>query len=61
MRTYRPGSDAKRFMRLSLFELRGLPKLFRPTELIQMPIVIAADELSPKAKIPAGHSCSKDG
>ena len=38
----RPGSDAKLFMSLEPNSNYGRPKLFRPAELIQMPILIPA-------------------
>ena len=48
----RPGSDAKLFMSLEPNSNYGRPKLFRPAELIQTPILIAA-EVSSK-----GEKCS---
>ena len=39
----RPGSDAKLFMSLEPNSNYGRPKLFRPTELIQTPILIVAE------------------
>ena len=38
----RPGSDSKLFMSLEPNSNYGRPKLFRPAELIQTPILIAA-------------------
>ena len=48
----RPGSDSKLFMSLEPNSNYGRPKLFRPAELIQTPILIAA-EVSSK-----GEKCS---